>query len=111
MNKRSAVVVAAILVSLMGLGALATSLGLAGPSPASADVDRARPERVVKVQRRTITVHRTAAPQPVAATAVVVPSTSGSDDGFEDEVEDEVEDEFEEEHEEEHENEFEVEDD
>ncbi|HET9672689.1 MAG TPA: hypothetical protein VFQ40_07555 [Actinomycetota bacterium] len=111
MSKRSAVFVAAILVSLMGLGALATSLGLAGPSPASAGVDRARPERVVQVQRRTITVHRPAAPQPAAApaTTIVVPSSSGSDDGSEHEDEFEVEDELE--HEAEHEDEFEVEDD
>ena len=59
MNKRSAMLIAAGLVLTLGIGGLAVSLGLTGPAPVNA-ADAARPERVVRVERRTVTVHRTA---------------------------------------------------
>ena len=58
MNKRSAMLIAAGLVFTLGIGGLAVSLGLTGPAPVNAAA--AGPERVVKVERRTVTVHRTA---------------------------------------------------
>lgn len=59
MNKRSAMLIAAGLVFTLGIGGLAVSLGLTGPAAVNA-ADGLRPERVVKVERRTVTVHRTA---------------------------------------------------
>lgn len=59
MNKRSAMLIAAGLVLTLGIGGLAVSLGLTGPAPVNA-ADAVRPERVVKVERRTVTLHRTA---------------------------------------------------
>jgi len=58
MNKRSAILIAAGLVFTLGIGGLAVSLGLTGPAPVNAAAARA--ERVVKVERRTVTLHRTA---------------------------------------------------
>ena len=59
MNKRSAMLIAAGLVLTLGIGGMAVSLGLTGPAPVNA-ADAARPERVVRVERRTVTVDRTA---------------------------------------------------
>ena len=61
MNKRSAVLIAAGLVLTLGIGGLAVSLGLTGPSPVNA-AGPVRPERVVKVERRTVTIHQKAKP-------------------------------------------------
>jgi hypothetical protein len=96
MNKRSAVLIAGALVLAMGLAALAVSLGLTGPAPSVAAQGRATP--IVRVERRTVTVHRQA---PAPSTApVVAPSADdhGSDDEWEHEDDDhghEFEDEFE----------------
>jgi hypothetical protein len=80
MTKRSAVAIAAILVSALALGALATSLGLTGPTPAVAG-DGARPHRVVQVQRRTITIHRDGATSSAGTGgAVALGSSAGRDD-------------------------------
>ena len=91
MNKRSAVLIAAGLVLTLGIGGLAVSLGLTGPTPVNA-VETARPERVVKVERRTVTVHRKAK-APSAATVVLSAPAPGSgmgeatEDGYEGEHE------------------------
>ena len=76
MNKRSAMLIAAGLVFTLGIGGLAVSLGLAGPAPVNA-AGAARPERVVKVERRTVTLHRTTgAPQ----TSLSSPRSVDTDD-------------------------------
>jgi hypothetical protein len=111
-NKRSAVLIAAGLVLTLAVGGLAVSLGLTGPTPV--DAAGARPERVVKVQRSTVTVHRKADAAAGSATQISIASpvtSDDSDDGFE--GEDEFEDEFEGEDREDHEEseDIEVEDD
>jgi hypothetical protein len=73
MNKRSAVFIAGGLVLLMAVGGLAVSLGLTGPTPVNA-AGPVRPERVVKVERKTVTVHRKA--KPAAGSAIQVFATS-----------------------------------
>jgi hypothetical protein len=78
-NKRSAVLIAAGLVLTLGIGGLAVSLGLAGPTPVNA-VESARPERIVKVERRTVTVHRKAK-APSATTVVLSAPAPGSEMG------------------------------
>jgi hypothetical protein len=91
-NKRSAVLIAAGLVLTLGIGGLAVSLGLTGPTPVNA-VETARPERVVKVERRTVTVHRKAK-APSAATVVLsapAGSTMGDDSSEGDDSEHESE--------------------
>jgi hypothetical protein len=77
MKKRSAMLIAAGLVLTLGIGGLAVSLGLTGPAPVNAAA--AAPERVVRVERRTVTVHRTAEAAPVATTQTSS-SAPGSDD-------------------------------
>jgi len=103
MNKRSAMLIAAGLVLTLGIGGLAVSLGLTGPTPVSAAA--AGPERVVKVERRTVTVHRTADPARGAATQISS-TASGSDD-----LDGEHEGEDDQEHEIEDHDGFEIEDD
>lgn len=98
MNKRSAVFIAAGLVLTLGIGGLAVSLGLTGPTPVNA-IETARPERVVKVERRTVTVHRKGK-TPSAATVVLsapAPASGMGDDsgdGYEGEHESESHDDF-----------------
>jgi hypothetical protein len=92
MNKRSAVLIALGLVLTLGIGGLAVSLGLTGPSPVSAV--SARPERVVKVQRKTVTVHPKAATPSAVSLSVAAPSSNVEDDSFEN-FEDEQGDEME----------------
>jgi hypothetical protein len=90
MNKRSAVLIAAGLVLTLGIGGLAVSLGLAGPTPVNA-VESARPERIVKVERRTVTVRRKAK-APSATTVVLsapAPASGMGDDSGESEHESE----------------------
>ena len=77
MNKRSAMLIAAGLVLTLGIGGLAVSLGLTGPAPVNAAA--ADPERVVKVERRTVTVHRSADAAP-GATSQISSTAPGSDD-------------------------------
>lgn len=93
MNKRSALLIAAGLVLTLGIGGLAVSLGLTGPTPLDA-VETARPERVVKVERRTVTVHRKAkvpSPTTVVLSAPAPGSTMGDDSSEGDESEHESE--------------------
>jgi hypothetical protein len=97
-NKRSAVLIAAGLVLTLGIGGLAVSLGLTGPTPVNA-VETARPERVVKVERRTVTVHRKAKASSAATVVLSAPAPSagmadGSGDGYEGEHESESHDDF-----------------
>jgi hypothetical protein len=109
MSKRSAVAIAAILVGAMALGGFAMSLGVAGPTSAAAKV-QPRTERIVEVRRRTITVHRKAAPSAAIATTLTLPAGSDDDQELEDGFEREDDDGSE--HEVEHEDDgFEVEDD
>lgn len=95
MNKRSAVLIAAGLVLTLAIGGLAVSLGLTGPTPVNA-AGPARPERVVKVERRTLTIHRKAESPPAATVMLSTPASGPalgeSDDGY-DEDESEHEDE------------------
>jgi len=77
MNKRSAMLIAAGLVFTLGIGGLAVSLGLTGPAPVNA-ADAAGPEPVVKVERRTVTVHRTA--DAAAQTSLSSPRSVDTDD-------------------------------
>lgn len=111
MNKRSAVLIAAGLVLIMAVGGLAVSLGLTGPTPVNA-TGAVRPERVVKVERKTVTVHRKADQASGSATQIAVaPGTvtgDDSDDGFEGEDEHGFEDEDHEDHDDDG---FEIEDD
>ena len=91
MNKRSAVLIAAGLVLTLAIGGLAVSLGLTGPTPVNA-VETARPERVVKVERRTVTVHRKAKASSAATIVLSAPAPSSSmgddaGDGYEGEHE------------------------
>jgi hypothetical protein len=82
-NKRSAVLIAAGLVLTLGIGGLAVWLGLTGPTPVNA-VETARPERVVKVERRTVTVHRKAKATSAATVVLSAPvpgSGMGDDSG------------------------------
>jgi hypothetical protein len=90
MNKRSAMLIAAGLVLTLGIGGLAVSLGLTGPAAVNA-ADAARAERVVRVERRTVTVDRTADAAAGAATQMslssptsVDPDDVGEDHGSED---------------------------
>jgi hypothetical protein len=89
-NKRSAVLIAAGLVLTLGIGGLAVSLGLTGPTPVNA-VESARPERIVKVERRTVTIHRKAkAPSATTVLSAAAPGSGmGEDsiDGYESEHE------------------------
>lgn len=99
MNKRSAVLIAAGLVLTLAIGGLAVSLGLTGPAPVDA-AGPVRPERVVKVERRTVTIRRKAE-SPSANVVLSAPASDpsrgdDSDDGY---------DEDESEHESEHESE------
>ncbi|HEX6264557.1 MAG TPA: hypothetical protein VF036_04675 [Actinomycetota bacterium] len=90
MNKRSAVLIAAGLVLTLAIGGLAVSLGLTGPTPVNA-AGPARPERVVKVERRTVTIHQKAG-SPSAATVMLSapasdPAIDGdSDDGYDEDA-------------------------
>ncbi|HEX6580934.1 MAG TPA: hypothetical protein VF195_08690 [Actinomycetota bacterium] len=96
MNKRSAVLIALGLVLTLGIGGLAVSLGLTGPSPVSAA--SAQREPVMRVQRKTVTVHRKAAAPSAVSLSVVAPSSKVEDDpseDFEDEQGDEMENESE----------------
>ena len=100
MNKRSAMLIAAGLVLTLGIGGLAVSLGLTGPAPVNA-ADAARPERVVKVERRTVTVHPTAdaatpqitlsSPSSVVADDVGEAHEGEEDHGFDEDDRDEFE--------------------
>jgi hypothetical protein len=110
MSKRSAALVAAFLVGAMALGAMALSLGAAGPTPANA-FDSARPQRVVKVQRKTITIHRKADAAPAPGAIVSIVSSGSDDDAGEDGFEHEDDDGDEHEVEHEDRDEIEVEDD
>jgi hypothetical protein len=100
MNKRSAVLIAAGLVLTLAIGGLSVSLGLSGPTPVNA-AGPVRPERVVKVERRTVTIHRKAE-APSAGTITLSTSASepftgdDSDDGYETEHESESHEDFEE---------------
>lgn len=100
MNKRSAVLIAAGLVLTLAIGGLAVSLGLTGPTPVNA-AGPARPERVVKVERRTVTIRRKAESPSASNVVLSAPASDpsrgdDSDDGY---------DEDESEHESEHESE------
>jgi hypothetical protein len=93
MNKRSAVLVAAGLVFTLAIGGLAVSLGLTGPTPVDA-AGSVRPERVVKVERRTVTIHRKADPASASTIVLSAPASNAaagddSDDGYESEHESE----------------------
>jgi hypothetical protein len=92
MKKRSATLIAAGLVLAMGIGALAVSLGLTGPAVSEA-AGPANAAPIVRVERRTVTVHRQV-PAPAAPTTST--SAPGSDDSGhgEDEQEHEDHDEF-----------------
>ncbi len=101
MNKRSAVLIAAGLVLTLAIGGLAVSLGLTGPTPVNA-AGPVRPERVVKVESRTVTIHRKAESRPPRATITLSapaadPSMGDdSDDGYESEHESESHEDFDE---------------
>ena len=84
MNKRSAMLIAGGLVLAMGLAALAVSLGITGPAPAVAAQGRATP--IVRVERRTVTIHRSA-DAPSAAALIPNDAGHGSDEGLEHEGE------------------------
>jgi hypothetical protein len=97
MKKRSAALIAAGLVLAMGIGAMAVSLGLTGPTASNAAARAAAP--VVRVERRTVTVQRNA--EAIPGTTISAPADdSGQGEGSEDEGEHEA-----------HEVEFESEDD
>ena len=87
MNKRSAMLIAGGLVLAMGLAALAVSLGITGPTPAVAAQGRGTP--IVRVERRTVTVHGGA-----DAPSALIPSDDdhGSDEGLEHESEEHEDD-------------------
>jgi hypothetical protein len=92
-NKRSAVLIAAGLVLTLGIGGLAVSLGLTGPTPVNA-LETAQPERVVKVERRTVTIHRKAKASSAATVVLSAPAPGSgmgddSGDGYEGEHESE----------------------
>ena len=100
MNKRSAVFIAAGLVLTLGIGGLAVSLGLTGPPPVSA-AGPVRPERVVKVEQRTVTIHQKAKPASPATITLSAPASDPaigdeSDDGYENEHESESHEDFDE---------------
>lgn len=84
MNKRSAMLIAAGLVLTLGIGGLAISLGLTGPTPAGA-AETAQAQRVVKAQARTVTAQGTADAAPGAAAQISLssPGTVDSDDAGE----------------------------
>jgi hypothetical protein len=107
MNKRSAMLIAAGLVLTLGIGGLAVSFGLTGPAPAGA-AETAHAQRVVKVQRQTVTAHGTADAVPGAAAQISLssPGTVDSDDAGEEQNGEEGQ-----EHEGEDHGKFEVEDD
>lgn len=92
MNKRSAVLIAAGLVLTLVVGGLAVSLGLTGPAPVNA-AGPVRPERVVKVERRTVTIHQDAGPTSTEAVTLSAPAMDDdAEDGYdEDESEHESE--------------------
>lgn len=96
MKKRSAVLIAAGLVLVMAIGGLAVSLGLTGPAPVDA-AGPVRPERVVKVERRTVTIRRKAESPSASNVVLSAPASDpsrgdDSDDGYdEDESEHESE--------------------
>ena len=100
MNKRSAVLIAAGLVLTLAIGGLAVSLGLTGPSPVNA-AGPVRPERVVKVERRTVTIHQKAMPASAGTITLSAPGADAaigddSDDGYENEHESESHEDFDE---------------
>ena len=93
MNKRSAMLIAAGLVLTLGIGGLAVSLGLTGPTPAGA-ADTALAQRVVEVQAGAVTAQGTvdAAPGAAAQISLSSPGTVDSDDAGEEDQEHEGED-------------------
>ena len=100
MNKRSAVLIAAGLVLTLAIGGLAVSLGLTGPTPVNA-AGPVRPERVVKVESRTVTIHRKAESPSAATITLSAPASDpsmgdDSDDGYESEHESESHEDFDE---------------
>jgi hypothetical protein len=101
MNKRSAVLIAAGLVLTLAIGGLSVSLGLTGPTPVNA-AGPVRPEPMVKVERRTVTIHRKAEAPSGGTITLSAPASDPSigdesDDGYEDEHESESHEDFEEE--------------
>jgi hypothetical protein len=78
MNKRSAMLIAVGLVLTLGIGGLAVSLGLTGPAPAAA-AEEAQAQRIVKVERRTVTADGTADAALGAAAQISLSSPSSVD--------------------------------
>jgi hypothetical protein len=100
MNKRSAVLIASGLVLTLAIGGLAVSLGLTGPAPVNA-AGSVRPERAVRVERKTVTIRRqagSASAEPVMLSARTSGASTGedSDDRYESEDESDSYEDFEE---------------
>jgi hypothetical protein len=88
MNKRSATLIAALLVGVLAIAGAAFSLGITGPtaSAASEQTSAAATKPIVRTHTKTVVVHRQApAPAPIVVQAAP-PTSSTSSYGDDDEA-------------------------